>query len=470
MEDDYLITGVITIMSTEGNVPSENTSSKKVDKCFISNIPDLKEKMHYAKNWIKSSGMNEVIMNAKEVETYNEKNIKGVAPIVDLKNYSESLSKQELTNKLNTVSCYPKSEKYHEDGKLVRMEYYNKLIEFCNIDEIMDINSIKYGITLKKTMMRTFPTYDRVFNIGDNYEFDRFQETAVYPVEPLVILHKSKDKKWYLAQMYNYLAWIPEKDVAMCNKQELFEYLNAQDFIVTTGKRVFTNYNPLNEQLSEVKFDMGIRIPLVDINEIEEDIYGQNPTGNYVVKLPTKNSSGNVEFKLALIARNEEVSQGYLPYNRENILVHTFKFLGERYGWGGMFNSRDCASLIMDVYRTMGIALPRNAGEQGELAVGKFYEMPEYMTIGDREKLLDNLKPGTPVYMSGHAMLYLGKEEGKHYIIHDFSGFYKSQQDGSSKYYRVREVMVSPLCIGFSEEGKTYIEGLYGARDFVFAE
>ena len=261
-------------------------------------------------------------------------------------------------------------------------------MENCNIEELKDLNNIKYGITIRKTVMRTFPTYDTVFKVGDNYEFDRFQETAVYPVEPLVILHKSVDNKWYFAQMYNYLAWIPEKDVAICNKEELFDYLKTEDFIVTTGKRVFTNYNPLNEQLSEVKFDMGIRIPLASIEEIEEDIYGQNPTGNYVVKLPTRNNSGNVEFKLALIARNEEVSVGYLPYTRENIIVHAFKFLGERYGWGGMFNSRDCASLIMDVYRTMGIKLPRNSEEQGELAVGNFYEMPENMTIEEREKLL----------------------------------------------------------------------------------
>ena len=150
----------------------------------------------------------------------------------------------------------------------------------------------------------------------------------------------------------------------LSSKHELFNYLKAEDFIVTTGKRVFTNYNPLDEQLSEVKFDMGIRIPLANIVEIEGDIYGQNPTGNFVVKLPTRNNSGNVEFKLALIARNEEVSLGYLPYTRENILVNAFKFLGERYGWGGMFNSRDCASLIMDVYRTMGIKLPRNSEEQ----------------------------------------------------------------------------------------------------------
>jgi hypothetical protein len=457
-------------MINEGGGSSKQLWNQKSNKLFISNIPELRETMLFSKNWIRLSGMTEVIMDAQQIEAYNNKSIKTVSPMVDLENYSESLSKSELISKLNTISCYPESDRYHKDGKLVKVEYYNKLIENCNIDGLVDKNYIKYGITFKKTVMRTFPTYDAVFKVGDNYEFDRFQETAVYHVEPFVILHKSVDNKWYLAQMYNYLAWIPERDVSICNKQELFDYLKTQDFIVTTGKRVFTNYNPLNEQLSEVKLDMGIRIPLASVNEIEEDIYGQNPTGNFVVKLPTRNDIGEVEFKLALIARNEEVSEGYLPYTRENILVNAFKFLGERYGWGGTFNARDCASLIMDAYRTMGVKLPRNAEEQGELAVGNFYEMPQLMTIEEREKLLDKLKPGTPVYMSGHAMIYLGIERGKHYIIHDFSGFYKPQQDGTAKYYKVREVMVSPLNLELSEEGKTYIEGLYGARDFVLVK
>ena len=159
-----------------------------------------------------------------------------------------------------------------------------------------------------------------------------------------------------------------------------------------------------------------------------------------------------------------------MPYTRENIIVNAFKFLGERYGWGGMFNSRDCTSFIMDIYRSMNVKLPRNAEQQGELAVGNFYGMGEDMTVDDRKKLLDKLTPGTPVYMDGHVMLYIGADKGKHYIIHDFSGFYKPQKDGSLKYYKVREVMISPLCIGLYEDGKTYIEGLYGARDFVIKD
>ena len=445
----------------------KNLPHNKVDKLFYTNIPNLKKEMLFKDYWIKLSDINKVIMNQQEIESFNKSSVATDGPIVDLENYQKSFTKQELIDKINDISYSPKHETFHEDGKLATKEYYNELMENCNTEKLLDLNFISYGITIKKTVMRTFPTYDSVFKTGDNYEFDRFQETAVYPVEPIVILFASKDSKWYFAQMYNYLAWIPEKDVAMSRKNEIFDYLKMEDFIVTTGKRVFTNYNPLNQQLSEVKFDMGIRIPLANIKEIEEDVFGQNVTGNYVVKLPTRDNNGNVKFELALIVRNEEISIGYLPYTRENIIANAFKFLGERYGWGGMSNSRDCTSFIMDVYRTMGIKLPRNSEQQGKFVVGNFYDMPESMTIKDREKLLDKLNVGTLLYMAGHGMIYIGVDMGQHYIIHDFSGFYKAGQDGNLKYYKACEVMVSPLSIGSSEDGKTYIQELYGARDFI---
>ena len=461
--------GVFT-MRDKPNVFSKNISNflpkNKVDNLFYSNIPDLREEMLCPNYWMHSDSLRSVIMNKHEIEAYNKSSVIAVGPIVDLENYKKCFSKRELIDKLNAFSVLPKYETFHDDGLLVAPNYYKKLEENCNIEAIINSNNIKYGITIKKSVMRTFPTYDRVFKTGDNYEFDRFQETAVYPVEPLVILLESKDSKWYFAQMYNYLAWMPKKDVAICCRKKLFNYLKTKDFIVTTGKRVFTSYNPLNKQLSEIKLDMGIRIPLASINEVKADVYGQDTTGNYVVKLPTRGNDGNVEFALALIARNEEIVVGYLPYTRENIIVNAFKFLGERYGWGGMFNSRDCTGFIMDIYRSMNIKLPRNAEEQGKFAIGKYYNIPEGINIEDRKKILDELRPGTAVYMDGHGMVYLGKAKGKHYIIHDFSGFYKPRKDGSLKYYKVREVMVSPLCIGLSENGKMYIEGLYGARDF----
>jgi len=439
-------------------------------KQFHSNIPGVTEEMLYPGFWIKNTcSVDKVISTSEEIEAYNRKNIKICKPVVDLENYQESFSKEELTQLMQNLSTSSKYTRYNSNGEEVDEEYYKVLIENLNFDKVSHNNEVRYGITVRRTEMRTFPTYDRLFSSQDDYKIDRSTETAVYPIEPMVIVSESKDGEWYFAQIYNYLAWIPSKDVALAHKDILFEYVNNEEFLVVTGKRIYTNYNYLNPELSELQLDMGVKIPLATESEIKEDFYDQNPAGNFVIKLPTRNADGNLVFDYALIPRLDDVSLGYLPYTKANIINQAFKFQGERYGWGGMFNGRDCTSFIMDIYRTIGIKLPRNSSEQDELAEGVYHKIQETMTLEERKKIFDNLGPGIGLYMSGHAMLYLGKYNDEYYIIHDVSGFYNKTTSGVS-YNKTWAVTVTPLSILKSSGNtyETYMESLYGAREFIF--
>ena len=436
-------------------------------KQFDSNIPKVTEAMLYPEFWIKNtSKADKIIASTNEIMEYNKTNVEVCKPVVDLENYLESFTREELTALIEGISKPSTAKRYDKDGNEVGKPYYDNLIANLNVAGLGEINEVSYGIAVRRTELRMFPTYDRLFSTAGDYRIDRLMETAVYPVEPLVILSKSTDGNWYFAQMYNYLAWIPAKDVALTTKSELFNYVNFEDFLVVTAKYILANNNPLKEELSELRFDMGVRLPLAAANEIKHQYYDQNPAGNFVVKVPTRDNNGKLVFDYVLISRSEDVSLGYLPYTKSNIINQAFKLQGERYGWGGMFNGRDCTAFMMDIYRTMGVKLPRNSGEQGNLAAGVFHEMPSAMSIEDREKIFDKLEPGTGLYMSGHAMLYLGKYKGEYYMIHDFSGFRLKDDNGELIHYDTWQVAVTPLSILLSS-GKTYMEGLYGAREFI---
>ena len=438
-------------------------------KQFQSNIPRVTEEMLYPDFWLKNTKKaKRLIATPEEIEAYNMETINISETVVDLEAYRESFTKEELIGLIKNLSQLPASPGYNSKGEKVDKEHYELLIENLNIEGIKDINEVRYGIAVRRTEMRTFPTYESLHISPEDYNIDKFMETAVYPLEPMAILHESKDKKWYFAQIYNYLAWIPVKDVAIADKKILFEYLNREDFLIVTGRRVYTNYNPLVPEISELQLDMGVRLPLALEAEIKEDIYGQNPAGNFVVKLPKRNEKGYLEFVYGLIPRTADVNIGYLAYTRENIIKQAFKFQGERYGWGGMFNGRDCSSFIMDIYRTMGIKLPRNSAEQGKQAAGVYFSFPEAMPLKERQKILDKLKPGTALYMAGHVMLYLGKYKGEYYMIHDLSGFYE-KINNKMVFKNVWEVAVTPLSLLTYVDGKykTYFEALYGAREFI---
>ena len=144
--------------------------------------------------------------------------------------------------------------------------------------------------------------------------------------------------------------------------------------------------------------------------------------------------------------------------------------LGQRYGWGGMFNTRDCSAFIMDIYRSMGVLVPRNSGEQGKLAIGIMHEFTKEMTLDERKVVFDRLPAGTPIYMAGHAMLYLGRYNDDYYIIHDFAGFRIPDADGNLVRSTARCVFVTPLLVTYLSDGRKYMEGIYSAREFVLPD
>lgn len=138
--------------------------------------------------------------------------------------------------------------------------------------------------------------------------------------------------------------------------------------------------------------------------------------------------------------------------------------LGERYGWGGMFGRRDCSQFIMDIYRTMGIIIPRDASMQEEGAAGKYIKF--IGSIEDRENTLNRLKTGDPVYMKGHIVMYLGRVGNNYYVIHSGAGYGIRNEDGSIKPVTVHGVFVMEVHRLLMSGGKSYLEAFITALQF----
>ena len=182
-----------------------------------------------------------------------------------------------------------------------------------NLENIGSVNPIDYGVTVNRTMIRTFPTFEPSYKKKHDIQFDRFMETAIYPWEPLVIYMESKDREWYFGRMYNYMGWIPKIDVALGNKEDIFNYTNKEPFLIVIDKQVF---------IDNILFDMGVRIPIIKENE-----------NSYTILIPLKDKYGNLKVREKEIDISEAFSKGYLPYTKENIIKQGFKFKGEEYGW-----------------------------------------------------------------------------------------------------------------------------------------
>jgi hypothetical protein len=418
-------------------------------------IPNTKEIMLNEYFWInKIKDHDKIIMTQEQIEQFNAETVKKVDAVYNLREYKDSLTKQELLNFIEFYSI-PSKAMYDIRGNEVKQEFYDEIRVNTNVDEIKEINPVKWGISVRNTSIRSFPTDEGVFKKNDDIEFDRFQQTACQAIEPIAILHESKDKKWYFVQMYNYRGWAKSEDIAVAkDKDEVFNYLDTNEFLTVTGNYVKTQKNHHEPRVSRVEFYMGTRIPL-EKDESLKTIGNQMAVGNYIIKLPVRDDKGYLEFKTALISIREDVTVGYLPYTRKNIIRQAFKLLGDRYDWGDRFNGRDCSSTIMNIYKTFGFRLPRNANEQ-ERGAGKAYKFIDGSTVEERNKLLKKVKPGAAIFMDGHVMIYLGEDDKKHYIIHNFHGYGEKTEEGY-KFVPVNGVAVTPVLL-LSSSGKTYLE------------
>ncbi|SHK18655.1 NlpC/P60 family protein [Anaerobranca californiensis DSM 14826] len=398
-------------------------------------IPKIDENVINPLFWIKKAeNPYDLLMDLDQINEFNKKNYEYCENLFDITSYSEVIDGQKLKSLINDISSVPKNTRYNNDKKYTYSDY-QLLLGNLNIDKIKDINPVKYGVTVRRTQMRTFPTKQVSYSKPNNFDFDLFVETAIYPCEPLVVLHESTDKEWYFVHMYNYYGWVAKKDIAIGDKEKILQYINSNDFLMVIGRQYELNLD--NETIT---FDMGSKIP-----------FKSQENGQYKIIIPKRDSNGNLYLEEVLINQSDKLYLGYLPYNVANIIIQSFEFHGEPYGWGGMNNTRDCSALVMDIYRTFGIKLPRNASQQGRNSYGLFITP-------------DNLAPGMPIYMPSHTMIYLGEYQGEHYAIHNFSGFYRN-----GKYQRIMATLVTPLSIKNSQ-GKTYYQLLYNGRLFILTE
>ncbi|MEO5565240.1 MAG: NlpC/P60 family protein [Luteimonas sp.] len=170
-----------------------------------------------------------------------------------------------------------------------------------------------------------------------------------------------------------------------------------------------------------MQLDMGVRVPLVNV-PADQAVNGQSPYTSWTVELPVRSQDGSLGFAPALLQKNVDTSADYLPLTRANLIRQAFKFLGERYGWGHSYNGRDCSGFVSEVYRSMGVQLPRNTSDQ---SVSPAF-MRTHFEAGDsrakRMAAVAALDVGDLIYIPGHVMMYVGAIDGMPYVIHDTTG------------------------------------------------
>jgi hypothetical protein len=444
--------------------------------------PDVSEEMLAAKFWL-SNQDKRIIMTQAEIKAFNQatyqraKKFDQEELFLNLEDYPEFLSKKNIKKIMDIeykLAELVQKSYYDRHGKELSGAQKKMIIKNLNQDDLEDEvradRKVKFAVLIKRSSIKKYPT--DIFLAADQIstDLDRNQLTALSVGTPCAVLAESKDQNWLFIQAKLYKGWVKKENTALAvNKKEALSYLKSDRFLVVAESRVETEPNPFARDIFNVLFQMGDKIPLLKSEEIPDSLPENNPQaqsaeGCYAVWLPTRNKNGNLEYKKALLARSNDLNEGFLPYTRENIIKEAFKLLGERYGWGGLFNRRDCSRFIMDIYRTVGIELPRDSGlAQQKIAAGKIIEIRG--DIKTRKAILNKLQAGDPIYMKGHVAMYLGERNGEHYLIHSASG-YSRETDTENIPVTVHGVFVMKAEQLLKNGERTYLESFSLARKF----
>ena len=422
-------------------------------------VVGLREDYLAASYWInRLDDADALILDRAAIAAQNQRMRTLDGSIHDLRAVPASLDADYVRSQIENSARVPSREYFGEDHKPVDPAVIAATVANRNLDGIAGKAAARYGLVTRRADLRAFPTTLRVFNSAGDTDIDRWQESALFPGDAVVVLHESSDGQWYFVASERYQAWIEKKHVGIGDAATVFGYGQGEDFRVITGATARTVYTPEEPRVSDLQLDMGIKLPVLADWPAAQNINGQQAHAHWVIQLPVRNDDGSLALLPALLPRSADTAADYLPLTGRNLLDQAFKFLGERYGWGHAYGTRDCSGFVSEIYRSFGILLPRNTSAQGISPALDRIAFDADSSKAQRQAAVDGLQPGDLVYIPGHVMMAIGKVDGLSWMIHDTNGGSFFGMDGKRVSAQLNGVSVTPLEPMMASDTATYVD------------
>lgn len=267
-------------------------------------------------------------------------------------------------------------------------------------------NTSRPAITTAHASMRVLPTMEPIFSDptqpGEGFPFDYNQNSLVWAGTPLFVVQTSADGAWLLCETRFAGGWIPARDIAFVDETFMTQYRSGP-FAAVIGENL--PMTTIKDGLFRMQARLGMLLPLRERNEDR----------SMEVLLPLRGLDGNAQQGQALLPSG---ASAHFPLmaTQTNIAALGNRMMGQPYGWGGLFERRDCSATLMDLFAPFGIALPRNS--RGQAKVGDVVDVSGLTPLEKKAKLASMPPLSTLVGKRGHIMLYAGQYQGEPLIYH----------------------------------------------------
>lgn len=372
-----------------------------------------------------------------EINTFNQRvhASLGIPPVLDLPDMLDAALVREL------IAAYrpPGEACFDGVGQPLGAAYWGHLAGAVRLPDAGQV-PVRFGLAIRRTSVRAFPTRDIVTTRPGEILLDRLQETTIDLGWPVAAVAISADERWLFCLTPLYWGWVAAADIARTERDTAVAFARPARWATVTASRIAIGL-PAG---GAVQAQMGTRLPLL----------GQDTLGMRVL-VPQPGADGSAVLVEGLISAGaRDAVEGDLPCTPRTVLTQAFCTLGEPYAWGGsrggMFG-RDCSRLVMDAYAVTGVRLPRNTGQQAAVCRAVVTFDGDLAADERRALLAERVPVGAILTMPGHVMLYLGAPDGEPFVIHATQS---SGYDG---------VVVSDLSLGAGTEAGRLLDRLASA-------
>ncbi|WP_421570318.1 SH3 domain-containing protein [Stenotrophomonas sp. PD6] len=399
-----------------------------------------------------------VILDRAGIAAQNSRMRAEDTSIHDLRALPAQLPRATVLADIQALSRWPQKALFGEDGTPIAAGARTAIEANLGLDAIAAQRPLRYGLVTHRAALRAFPTTLRVFTSQDDTDIDRFQESALFPGDAVAVLHESADGQWLFITSERYSAWIEKRFVGVGDAATVLGYGQHGPYRVVTGATAYTAFTPEEPRVSRLQLDMGVRLPVLTDWPMAQAVNGQQAHAAHVVQLPVRNEDGTLALVPALLPRSQDTASDYLPLTPRNLLTQSFKFLGERYGWGHAYDTRDCSGFVSEIYRSFGVLMPRNTSAQAISPALDRVAFTAKDSKAKRNAAVQQLQVGDLVYIPGHVMVSIGQLDGQTWMIHDTAGGSWFGPDGKRVQAHLNGVSVTPLEPMMASDTVSYID------------
>jgi hypothetical protein len=292
---------------------------------------------------------------------------------------------------------------YGSNLKPYDSSWFTQMEEESNFKDFSTFN--QRAITTRWMSLRVFPTskplYKNPASAGDGYPFDLLQNSSVVFNEPVFISHYSKDGAWCYIFTNNASGWVETNGVVALNSDQINILKSKEKLFITEDKTPLHGENKRFVTYSHI----GMVLP-----------YSSENNENY--KALTIDSDGKI---VELTVPKYSAHVGISVINKGDLTKIGANLLRNTYGWGGMYEERDCSSMIRDYLTPFGIWLPRNSAQQAKKG-----EVVSFKDLNNTQKIALIKEKGVPfetiLYRKGHVLLYVGTFDDTVMAMHNIWG------------------------------------------------